>query len=168
MALSEKLTLPLEEIKKLYENGQSTVTIARTFRVGTTTINRRLSAEGIQLRKANDPRAQEEKLRLFWSKVDKNGPIPTHYPELGPCWIWTGALARGGYGKFRNGTKTVRAHRFAYELEHGPIERDIFGEEVHTMHLCDNPACVRGSHLSKGMQSENIADMVVKGRSARK
>jgi|SRR5580658_5854190 hypothetical protein len=23
----------------------------------------------------------------FWSKVDKNGPVPSHRPELGQCWI---------------------------------------------------------------------------------
>jgi hypothetical protein len=24
----------------------------------------------------------------FWEKVDKNGPVPAHRPELGPCWVW--------------------------------------------------------------------------------
>ena len=27
----------------------------------------------------------------FWPKVDKNGPVPEPHPELGPCWVWTGA-----------------------------------------------------------------------------
>lgn len=27
----------------------------------------------------------------FWEKVNKDGPIPEHQPELGPCWEWTGA-----------------------------------------------------------------------------
>jgi hypothetical protein len=33
----------------------------------------------------------------FWKKVDKNGPVPAHRPELGPCWLWTGALVGRGY-----------------------------------------------------------------------
>ena len=32
----------------------------------------------------------------FWSKVDKNGPIPSHRPELGPCWIWIARRDRYG------------------------------------------------------------------------
>jgi hypothetical protein len=30
----------------------------------------------------------------FWAKVDKNGPIPAHAPELSECWIWLGAKDR--------------------------------------------------------------------------
>ena len=37
-----------------------------------------------------DPRAAPSTLEeRFWRKVDKNGPIPEHRPELGPCWVWT-------------------------------------------------------------------------------
>src|SRR6478609_5365672 len=42
----------------------------------------------------------------FWKKVDKNGPIPAHRPELGPCWIWTGWICSGtGYGGIQAGHK---------------------------------------------------------------
>ena len=23
----------------------------------------------------------------FWAKVNKDGPVPEHRPDLGPCWI---------------------------------------------------------------------------------
>ena len=36
----------------------------------------------------------------FWAKVNKDGPIPAHHPELGPCWIWTAATDPKGYGRF--------------------------------------------------------------------
>src|SRR5438477_8325240 len=26
-------------------------------------------------------------VETFWKRVDKNGPVPAHRPELGPCWI---------------------------------------------------------------------------------
>jgi hypothetical protein len=43
--------------------------------------------------------------RRFWSKVDKNGPVPPHRPELGQCWVWTGSVQPRGYGTFSVGGK---------------------------------------------------------------
>src|SRR5690349_16006693 len=39
----------------------------------------------------------------FWDKVDKNGPIPLHRPELGACWLWTAHIATSGYGRLGGG-----------------------------------------------------------------
>lgn len=36
----------------------------------------------------------------FWAKVNKDGPIPIHRPDLGQCWVWTGE-SRHGYGFIR-------------------------------------------------------------------
>jgi hypothetical protein len=44
---------------------------------------------------------------------------------------------------------------------------DILGEEVIVLHACDNPPCVRPSHLYQGITEENVADRHSKGRSAR-
>lgn len=84
--------------------------------------------------------------------------------QVGECLEWQGARHKFGYGQFRvgNGTKRgkmIYAHRFAYELEHGPIPD---GMEV--LHTCDNPPCCRGSHLVLGTQMENMQDMNRKGR----
>ena len=81
----------------------------------------------------------------FWPKVNRDGPIPEHRPELGPCWIWTGRLQRDGYGRIRVGgrnSSTVPAHRAGYELIKGSI---LHGLEPD--HLCHNRACVRWTHL---------------------
>lgn len=34
----------------------------------------------------------------FEAMLDKDGPIPAHRPELGPCHQWTGKKDRKGYG----------------------------------------------------------------------
>lgn len=79
------------------------------------------------------------------------------------CWIWRGATNRQGYGVFTVGSKvdgsrrTVLAHRFAYELVHGPLP-----EGVVLLHECDTPDCIR--HTRPGSQAENVADMIAKGR----
>lgn len=80
----------------------------------------------------------------FWAKVDKGGPIPDRRPELGPCWVWMGATADGGYGSFRvdGGRRTVTAHRWGYLNFVGPIP-----DGLHLDHLCHNPPCVRPDHL---------------------
>lgn len=85
----------------------------------------------------------------FWSKVDRNGPVPDHAPHLGPCWVWTAAKTQG-YGVFRReGDKLERAGRVAWMNEHGDIpERTID-------HLCANRACVRPSHLEPVPYGEN-------------
>lgn len=96
----------------------------------------------------------------FWKKVNKNGPVPEHRPELGPCYLWTGAFKQGGYG--RMGSKVygpLLAHRVAWMLAYGGIPK---GQLV--CHGCDNPACVRADHLFLGSHLENTRDAVSKGR----
>ena len=45
---------------------------------------------------------------LFWSKVDKDGPIPEFRPDLGPCWLWTGYVHKdSGYGQVTQRRKPI-------------------------------------------------------------
>ncbi len=88
----------------------------------------------------------------FWSKVDKDGPVPEHAPELGPCWLWTAGKTGMGYGVFWDGERMVLAHRFARELLGDPIPSDL-----QTDHLCRNRACVNGlRHTEPVTQRENL------------
>jgi hypothetical protein len=61
------------------------------------------------------------------------------------CWVWLGYKDRDGYGLSGRpkvmGRGSSRAHRIAYEAEHGSIPAG------HLDHLCRNRACVRPSHL---------------------
>jgi hypothetical protein len=87
----------------------------------------------------------------FWTKVDKNGPVPTYRPDLGPCWIWTGSRDAHDYGQFyANGSK-VLAHRYAYETGVGPIP-----EGLEPDHLCRVHPCIRPSHLEPVTRRENL------------
>jgi hypothetical protein len=101
----------------------------------------------------------------FWLKVSKDGPVPAHRPELGPCWPWTGRTGSHGYGLIRRGEgdyANLEAHRASWELHRGQIMDGLW-----VLHHCDNRPCVRPDHLFLGTSPDNHADMVSKGRQAR-
>ena len=68
------------------------------------------------------------------------------------CWLWTGTLGPGGYGRLRHSElrKSVAAHRFAYELLVGPIP-----EGLQIDHLCRVHGCVNPAHLEPVTGKEN-------------
>ena len=103
--------------------------------------------------------SRDEIERRFYANVDMGGPLPAHRPELGPCYVWTGETNTAGYGRFHN---RLGAHRVAIWLETGeePGDRDV-------LHHCDNPPCVRGSHLHFGSHRDNMAEMAARGRAGR-
>lgn len=90
----------------------------------------------------------------FWMKVDKNGPVPEHKPELGQCWVWTASInPKTGYGAFaRKHGEPIDAHRYSYEIANDGIPE---GYQVH--HKCHRRSCVRPEHLSATTRSENMA-----------
>lgn len=106
----------------------------------------------------------EKTIARFWAKVDKNGPVPAHLPELGPCWIWTGACTGPGYGVFWLNNANVSAHRASWELHHGPIGAGPGYHGICILHRCDNKACVRPDHLFRGNITDNNCDTIAKGR----
>lgn len=101
-------------------------------------------------------------ITYFWEHVDKNGPVPEHCPELGPCWVWTGPQNVTGYGRIFIVDKYVAVHRFSYKLHKGPL-----GPNMNACHACDNRICIRPEHLFEGTSQDNAADRDRKGRQAR-
>jgi hypothetical protein len=95
----------------------------------------------------------------FWARVDKDGPVPAHMQHLGGCWLWIGDRMKSGYGIFLlTRKKKISAQRVAFYLEHGMWPKHL------ACHYCDNPQCVRPSHIFDGTASDNAQDSIAKGR----
>jgi len=86
----------------------------------------------------------------FWPKVDICGDDE--------CWEWLAGKDSCGYGRMRGDNETC-AHRISWELHNCTIPKGMC-----IMHTCDNPSCVNPKHLFAGTQSDNIKDMIQKGR----
>lgn len=96
----------------------------------------------------------------FWPKVHKDGAIPLDCPELGQCWEWTARKIKGGYGRFTLVTnRQVLAHRFAWELENGPIAPGMTID-----HRCHNTGCVNPRHLRMVTNKQNCENKQGKQR----
>lgn len=76
----------------------------------------------------------------FWAAVTKTDT----------CWLWGGDLTEKGYGRHYEGTRQFRAHRFAYEMEVGPIPPGLVLD-----HVCHVKHCVRPQHLRPVTKKEN-------------
>lgn len=96
----------------------------------------------------------------FWSKVSVTG-------KDSDCWEWNASREEKGYGRFRlpgPDRRTWAAHRVAYAIYHGGFPPE--GQLVR--HSCDNPSCVNPYHLEAGTATDNMQDMVQKGRYSRR
>ena len=93
-------------------------------------------------------------MKRFWSKVDISA-------APNGCFPWLAARSEKGYGRFKvKSHVTVKAHRYAYEITHGPVPP---GKMV--LHSCDNPPCCNPGHLYLGDAKQNAADRTACGRS---
>lgn len=86
-------------------------------------------------------------LERFWDKVNKVGPVVEGMAT--PCWIWTGAGTRNGYGRVVVGWDPVGrryiyeyAHRLSWMMAHGmpPTDKTVD-------HRCFSRRCVNTSHF---------------------
>ena len=94
----------------------------------------------------------------FWSNVDKS---PGQGPK-GECWEWTGYFGVRYYAFFSLKHYNFRASRVSWFLE-----AEIDPGPLLACHSCDNPKCVRPSHIFCATQLENRQDAKRKGRVTR-
>lgn len=92
-----------------------------------------------------------EQIARFWKSVRKQ--------ENG-CWIFE----KGGpvYGRLTIGGRMQLAHIVSWKIHRGSIPLGL--KVLHNCPNGDTPRCVNPHHLRIGTQSDNVRDMVAKGR----
>lgn len=95
----------------------------------------------------------------FWAKVDVRGP--------NDCWPWRGTVQVHGYGQIGAGGnrgKTLKSHRVAYELTHGPIPPGMTIDHMchngsaclERLAACRHRRCCNPAHLEIATQGDNV------------
>ena len=86
------------------------------------------------------------------------------YPDLATgCWNWTGSLNTCGYGQVKAGGENWTSHRASWTVFRGAIP-----EGLNVLHHCDNPKCCNPEHLYLGTHTDNMRDMIRRGRRKKK
>ena len=75
------------------------------------------------------------------------------------CWLWKTYNHNDGYGTLHINRKRIYAHRYSWIIHYGEIPKGLF-----VCHKCDNPKCVNPEHLFLGTNTDNVNDMIKKGR----
>lgn len=131
--------------------------------------NRRHREKYRRQKKPHDPIEALAAARLaesrFWTKVNRDGPVPSHVPNIGRCWVWMGSSTGSNnsnlrYGNFCVAHRMPRAHQVSWALANGRWP------DKWVLHRCDNSLCVRPEHLYLGDRAQNTLDRVKRDRSA--
>lgn len=73
------------------------------------------------------------------------------------CWLWKGAInhkGSKGYGRLSVNNKTVRVHRFSYELFYGKIPEGLLVDHKFVSYGCPRH-CVNPTHLRLVTNKQN-------------
>lgn len=85
--------------------------------------------------------------------------LDSHSAPEGECIVWTGFVRPQGYGEVDFGGERYLSNRAAWMAYNGEDPGDLC-----VCHACDNPRCVKPSHLWLGTRADNNADRDAKGR----
>lgn len=145
-----------KDIAALYAQGLSCRDIAELLGICDETVRKHLMRQGIERR----PKSHKKPKPIpTWEGYFKSRVEPS-----GECLLWTGFRDETGYGRCQAAfaPQIFFAHRLSWFLRHGSLDLSL-----RVLHTCDTPPCVNPDHLWLGTQTDNIADMVSKGRQRR-
>lgn len=74
------------------------------------------------------------------------------------CWDTIAGKSKA-YGSIQYQNKSISLHRASWIIHKGTIPKGMF-----VCHTCDNPRCSNPNHLFLGTPTDNVHDMIKKGR----
>lgn len=82
--------------------------------------------------------------------VDADEAIRNRTTNINGCVVWTGHINANGYGHINVNGVVMRAHRYVWGKEKGPISEGMVVD-----HKCHNRACLNIDHLRLATGYEN-------------
>jgi hypothetical protein len=163
--MARKFTIPVSELIRLYESGESTNSIGRLLGWSPSTISNHLNAAGLILRtvteRQNTALAMGRSLSLPIRPLDER--LEEHLdrrPGLGPwdnCHLWTGPVnPNTGHGYIYKPLpltlKYIAVHRLAWLLTNRSIPDGLY-----VLRRCEQSTCCNLAHLYLGTNTADLA-----------
>jgi len=155
---ADVLTKSCEHCAKKFHNRRPSGRVIEPYKWKTTKYcSRECKVAASVGREAHNKGVKEDIKKRFLRHVKKN-------VGSNKCWEWQGSRSDAGYGYFQVDGIKMLAHRVSFKIFKGEIPEGKGFHGFCVCHTCDNPPCVRPSHLFLGTQRVNIEDRDKKNR----
>jgi hypothetical protein len=119
-----------------------------------------------QCKRCDAPFVTGSSIKLHCCVECRLADVAARFDGVSGCWEWPGSCnPKTGYGQLSEWSNGRRLLHTAHVVSYRAFRGDPSGLDV--CHTCDNHCCFNPKHLFAGTTSDNMQDMINKGRHGR-